>query len=260
MPHSKLQRLDALIIDLDDTIVDSHDWTIAALQSASQRRGLDEQRAHAAIEDYLHRRVVPDAGIYNAILLGCGQSDSGPNIRALHEAMLAYRAEDGTCDAYPGVREALQQLAQRCRLILLADGPPDGQRNKVEGLQLAQFFPGIVYSDLLAGSSARLPDPRGLQEALRLLGCPAERVLLVADNPRRDFAVARGLGLRSCRVFSGPFRGAAYPDEQSRADVECTSLARLPELLHSSDQEIGRRLMDSLPFLRREDQPKTDAG
>ncbi|MCC7479047.1 HAD hydrolase-like protein [bacterium] len=246
---NKLSRVSAIVLDLDNTLFDATQWNIAALRHAGRVRGLSSAAVDRSIDHYLEHHSSFGHDIYNAILLGCMQSDSGANIKALHDAAGQYLGHGHDWDLYPGVRDTLKELGRRYRLALVADGPVDAQRAKVRALDLAQYIRCTVYSDAIDGVRSRRPDPRPFREMRDLLELPSNQILFVGDNPAKDFKTPRFLGFLTCRVFSGPHRGEAYPDAESTADFETTSAARLPELLAVPSLDLAAYA--NLPFLKQ---------
>ncbi len=250
MPESAIARLRALVFDLDDTLFDAQVWQLAALQAGADLRGLNPEASQRVISDYELRQNLLDPSLYNALLQASSQSDSGVNIRALHDAVQSYSGQGHTWLPYPGVVESLLAAGKLYRLVLLCDGRQETQRSKVEALRVEPLFHEVIYSDELDGPRCRRPDPRGLEHcALRLKLDPGS-ILFIADDPVRDFACARLIGMPSCRVFTGPHRRRHYPDRESRADFELTSAARLPELLSKGERHRNTRLRSGLHFLK----------
>lgn len=245
---NKLSRISAIVFDLDDTLFDATAWKVAALEHAARQRGLNASAVERAIEAYLREHGTADAGLYNAVLLACMQHDSGSNIRALHDAASHYSGRERSWELYPGVLEALQELSRRYRLALIADGPVDSQKHKVQALGLSSLMRTVVYSDEIDGVRSRRPDPRPFREMRDRLELPSSQIMFVADHPVRDFKTPRFLGFLTCRVLSGPFRAEAYPDLDAQADYEITTVARLGELMAGPQIDVSQYL--HLPFLK----------
>lgn len=244
-----LAQIEAIVLDLDDTLFDARAWQFAALMHGAQQRGMEGHCVERALNGFLETHAYADPGIFNAVLLGCCQSDNIYNIRALHEAVVAYRGTDQEWDPYPGVREALIELSWKYRLVLLAEGPVEAQKAKVNALGLSRIFESIFYSDEIEGSRSRRPDPRPFQRLREQLMLPASKILFVADNPMKDFKATRTLGIPSCRVFTGPWRNCSSPDPSREADFEVTSLARLPEILSQASLRASRMVQEQMAFL-----------
>jgi putative hydrolase of the HAD superfamily len=236
MVESPLSAIDAIALDLDGTLFAEAEWVIPALEHAAQAIGLDSQYAWELATRYVHDRGAADAGIFNHVLLGCGQSDTALNIRAFAAAANGYKPVRGSLQLLPGAEDALAELAERYRLAVIADGPVACQRGKVEGLGLERFSRDFIYSDEIDGIRSRRPDPRAYNELIRRLRVPAPRILCVADNPLKDFIRARQLGFVTIRVLTGEFAHYEYPSPEHAADFDISSIAQLPELLAQGAQ------------------------
>jgi putative hydrolase of the HAD superfamily len=246
---SKLSRVSAIVFDLDDTLFDVSRWNIAALRFAGRMRGLNGNAVDAAIDAYLEEHGAPDAGIYNEVLLRSLQPDSGGAIRALVQAANRYSGSGDDWELFPGVREAMLDLSRRYRLALIAEGPVEAQKAKVNALGLQRLLRTVVYSDLIDGVRSRLPDPRPFREMRDRLELPSNQILFVADNPATDFETPNYLGFVTCRVLTGVHRVVAAGEALTRPDFELTSVARLPQLMAGPQLDISDYL--HLPFLKQ---------
>jgi putative hydrolase of the HAD superfamily len=189
-----LTRVEAIALDLDDTIFDAGAWSVAAMRRAADQRGMDSACVERAIASFLERHNAHDPAFYHAILLGCSQSDSGINVRALHEAVLTYHGQGQSWETFPGVRDALHSLRAHYKLALIADGPLEVQKAKVAALGIEKFFSHIIYTEELPGQRRR-PDPRPFQLLREQFGLSGRQLLYVGDNPLRDFPRAALSGL-----------------------------------------------------------------
>ncbi len=234
-----LHGIDSIIFDLDDTLYNKCEWTVQALEFAAAKMGLDPHRVWVVSTSYIQQHGSADAGIYNHVLMECGQSDAAYNIRALAAWANQYEPTSSSLSLLPGVQEALQALDRRYRLAVIADGPVACQQAKVRALLLDRLIRTVIYSDAIDGVRSRRPDPRVFQLALRELGTPAAQTLFVGDNPLRDFLEPRAMGITTVRVMSGEYAGYDYPSPEHAADYQITSVARLPQLLADSPQPLA---------------------
>ncbi|QDY82872.1 HAD family hydrolase [Paenibacillus polymyxa] len=99
---------------------------------------------------------------------------------------------------YEETFEILEQLKGQYKLLLLTNGSPDLQQEKLDGVpQLAPFFDHIVIS----GSFGRgKPDPSIFEHALGLLGIEPEQALMVGDKLTTDIQGALAAGVHSVWV------------------------------------------------------------
>lgn len=96
---------------------------------------------------------------------------------------------------YEETFEILDQLKGQYKLLLLTNGSPDLQQEKLDGVpELAPFFDHVVIS----GSFGRgKPDPSIFQHALGLLGIEPGQALMVGDKLTTDIQGALSAGVHS---------------------------------------------------------------
>jgi putative hydrolase of the HAD superfamily len=79
------------------------------------------------------------------------------------------------------------------------------QRRKIAALDLERLVDVVVYAHE-HGDRTGKPDPAGFLHALGALDVPADHSVMVGDDPARDIAAARALGMWTIRVERGPHR------------------------------------------------------
>jgi putative hydrolase of the HAD superfamily len=127
--------------------------------------------------------------------------------------------------AYDDTFAVLDALRGRYRLLLLTNGSPDLQREKLDGVpQLAPYFEHIVISgDFGEGK----PSPRLFRHALDLLGISPDEGVMVGDKLTTDVAGANGVGLTSVWIN----HHGAKADGGIVPRYEIARLSELPPLL-----------------------------
>lgn len=95
---------------------------------------------------------------------------------------------------YEETYEVLQTLKEHYSLLLLTNGSPDLQQEKLDGVpDLVPYFDHIVIS----GSFGRgKPDPAIFRHALQLLNIDASEGLMVGDKLTTDILGANSIGLK----------------------------------------------------------------
>jgi phosphoglycolate phosphatase len=212
----------ALIFDLDGTLIDSK------LDLALAVNATLEQMGRAALP---HEKVYGYVGQGAPMLikkaLGDG-SNEAERKQGLDIFLRYYREHmlDNTV-VYPGVREALEQLAQH-PMAVLTNKPVRFSQEILEGLELTKYF-GYVYG----GNSfeRKKPDPMGVEVLLRDWGLGAREAMMVGDS-EVDIQTARNAGTWACGVTYGlgSERLAECPP-----DLLLDSLAELPACLGDSN-------------------------
>jgi len=211
----KLVGVQALIFDLDGTLIDSK---------------LDLALAVNATLEHLGRRPIEHERIYGYVgngaptlvrrALGEGVTDDQAQgaltffLSYYHDHML-----DNTV-TYPGVREGLEQLAGRS-MAVLTNKPVRFSRAIIDRLGLARYF-RYVYG----GNSfeRKKPDPMGVEALLRDFGVAPREALVVGDS-EVDMQTARNAGTWACGVTYG-LGSARLPDFSP--DLLVDSLTEIP--------------------------------
>jgi 4-nitrophenyl phosphatase len=113
----------------------------------------------------------------------------------------------------------------------MADGLAPGAGTIIAALQAATGCQPVIIGK---------PEPPMFETALRLLGTPAERTLMIGDRLSTDIAGARSVGLRTALVLTG----VTTPDElrasESQPDGVYDDLRALVEAWYSVGQSENR--------------------
>jgi putative hydrolase of the HAD superfamily len=128
---------------------------------------------------------------------------------------------------YPEIDGLLAELRQRgYRLGIVTNGVPDLQREKIAGCGVAHLFDAAVVSGEV---DCGKPERTIFDHICREMGVATAECVMVGDNPARDVAGARSVGMKAVWVR----RGERTRDERHPADLDCSDLsAMLPWLEH----------------------------
>ncbi len=210
-------RPDALVFDLDGTLIDSRrDITTA----------INRMRADLGLPPLALEQVITLVGEGARLLV---ERVLGPGFppdeidRALERYLGVYW--DVCLEAtrpYPGVDVMLADLAARYPLALLSNKGEALSRRILDGLGLTAHFREILGGDSLP---TRKPDPAGLHLLAGRLGVPVEHLLLVGDT-WVDAETARNAGCAFALVEWGFPRPPKLDEVQ--ADLK---VARAEELV-----------------------------
>ncbi len=195
MPAST--RLEAVIFDLDGTLIDS-----APTITATLARLLDEHGCPALTLETV-TRLVGDGGrtlvarAFHAV--GLPVDDAGLDRLARRYAELLAEHPPGPEVLFPGVPEALAGLADRgIALGVCSNKPARAIAGTLESTGLAPFFAVALGGDSLP---ERKPDPAPLLETIRRLGRRPRRSVMVGDS-ENDAMTAQAAGV--------PFVGVSF--------------------------------------------------
>lgn len=192
MSQAPYAGLDAVVFDLDGTLVDSAPDIAAAANVALRHAGLDALPLDAII------RMVGNGSevlIERALTAAAGAAPSTDRVADVHADFLAAYAA-APCVAtrlYPGTRDVLDSLRSAgVKLGICTNKPQDITAQVLDALDLTSLFDAVV-----GGSSAHplKPAPEMLLQALHDLSVSPGRSVMVGDS-RADAGAARAAGVR----------------------------------------------------------------
>ncbi|WP_135257162.1 HAD family hydrolase [Thermus caldilimi] len=243
------------LLDLDDTLLMDHQVSEEVLNHLGQEVGVEglpqevrkkaegffqeapfypwaERIGHSALEALWARYSTPGLEslaewawpFRERVFREALQEIGGPAERAreLAEAFFAERRRYPLFPEVPGFLEALR--AKGSILVLLTNGVPDLQREKLFGAGLGEAFSLVLISGEVGLGK---PDPRLFRMALCAFGVGPEEAVMVGDNPERDVQGALLAGLRAVWVD----RGHRSKDPRYPAHLEVQDLREALALL-----------------------------
>ncbi|WP_341908667.1 phosphoglycolate phosphatase [Polaromonas sp. YR568] len=218
---------DAVIIDLDGTLIDTMgdfvaaiNRMIAALTPAGQSPFLmDAPTVNTMVgkgSEHLIRSVM-------AHLQRCGVRDFTDYDAAFASYQQHYAVVNGRhAEVYPGVQHGLQQMqAAGLRLLCLTNKPQGFARELLALKGLDRFFSQVFGGDSF---ERKKPDPLPLFKSCEFLGSAPARTLMVGDSSN-DAQAARAAGCPVVLVTYGYNHG--QPVKAIDADGFVDSLAEL---------------------------------
>ena len=200
---------DAVIVDLDGTLVDTLGDFVAALAAMLDELGLPVvdrvfvERSIGKGSEHLIRRTLEQVG---------GDPAGYPAAWAAYQRH--YQRLNGMhSTVYPGVEAGLDRLAASgLKLACLTNKPGDFARELLARKELSHHF-GLVFG---GGAFARQkPDPLPILETCRALGSTPARTLVIGDSSN-DAVAARAAGCPVLLVTYGYNHG--QPVREADAD------------------------------------------
>ena len=186
----------AIIFDLDGTLVDSAEDLRAALNKLLAELGL---RPIGADEI---KGMIGD-GVLKLVERALVAADGDPEQKdgLLPRFLEIYQVNPVTLTrCFPGVLETLDVLRRKdFRLAVVTNKPVFATKKILQTLSLAEFFTVIVGGDSLL---QRKPHPAPLLEAVRQLDVDVSQSLMVGDNIH-DVEAAHAAGMRCVAVSYG---------------------------------------------------------
>jgi phosphoglycolate phosphatase len=209
--------LQAAIVDLDGTLVDTLDDFVAALGAMFADFGwppLDRAFVARTVgkgSEHLLRRALAEAGAANDATTDLFDT-------AMARYQQHYREVNGRhARVYPGAAQGLARLeAHGLRLACVTNKPTTFARELLQAVGLAGHFRHVFGGDAFA---RRKPDPLPLLEACAALGSDPRRTLMVGDS-RNDAQAARAAGCPVVLVSYGYNHGEPVRDVDADAYVD----------------------------------------
>ena len=213
----------ALLVDLDDTILDAHRnpdeaWVGVCREFAGRLGAASPEALHEAIlesRDWVwgypgrsRRARLNMTGTRREIVrraLGRLGIPYSPEAEDMADRFTAL--SDEAIRPFPGVTDTLRRLRNdgiRLALLSNGDGPP--QRSKIERFALESFFDHIqIEGEFGVGK----PDERAFRNALAALGVEPAEAWMVGDNLEADVRGAQQVGVHAIWVDPD---GAGVPE------------------------------------------------
>lgn len=211
--------IDAVVFDLDGTLVDSCADIAAAANYALERHGF------ATHEESAIASFVGD-GARTLILRAAGIGEEHPLVPALVETFISHYAAHATARTtmMPGAREALLALAA-FPLAVLTNKPQGPTLALLDHLGLSGLFVTIIAGGMLTRLK---PDPLPLIHVAAQLALPVGRLTIVGDGPQ-DIECGKRAGATTIGIRGG----IAAPERlvASNPDYLLDSLFELPALI-----------------------------
>ncbi len=223
---------DAIVWDLDGTLVDSAPDLATALNSVLDMRGFMPHPVEAV-------RAMIGNGIPVMVKRGFNAVGARPDAEQLERLILLVKQEYSTCltqrsRPYPGIVKALEQ----CRALDIPMGvctnKPETHASAIlDGLGLIDYFASVIGGD---STAALKPDPLPLMTCLNELGADPARSLMIGDSAV-DVGVARAAGLAIGLV---PWGYTSTPVEKLGADFILRDPQDLLTILHQGPDAISQ--------------------
>ena len=219
-PGQVMMRREAVLFDLDDTLVDfqySRRHGLRAVQELlpglapvplEELELVHDEELHANFLRTLGGGLSDDEARIQRIGGVCRRYGLEPDEKTVAEAAVAYaREEQSNMRLVPGVSDLLHALRDRVKIGVITNGPSTQQRDK---LRCCDIDPGDL--DVLAISEevgTTKPDPVIFRHALADLGVSPGRVTMIGDSWENDVLPALGSGMAA--VWLNRYRRAC-PD------------------------------------------------
>ena len=171
-----LNGIEAVVFDLDDTLYSEKDYVRSGFMAAAPDHF-----------DELWQAFSEGKPAFDAVL---------PERK--EQALAIYRNHKPNIELYPDVWDMLLHIRMSGRKLgIITDGRPEGQRAKIEALNLTELVDEIIITDELGGAEFRKPCDKAFHVMQEKLAVPFESMVYIGDNIKKDFIAPEKLGMRS---------------------------------------------------------------
>lgn len=229
----------AVVFDLDDTLWDvnpvirhaekvhyqwlnNHAPLLTARFTPRELKGyrISLSRRHPELQHFVSRSRM--RATHECLLLS-GYSEA--QARELGEkAFTAFWQARNRVEPFPYAMEALEGLKREYQIGALSNGNAD--------IFQTPFGEWFDFAFSAEGLSVAKPDARAFQAVLDHLGCRADEIAFVGDNPEHDIEGAAAMGMKTIWVQVKPWPNLKQP---VACDVKVDSLHQL----HQAVKDLG---------------------
>lgn len=193
----------AYLFDIDDTLYLERDYVHSGFMAVGNALGKPEfgQKCWSLFESGVRGNTFD--------LAKQAFSDVDIEVSKLVEIYRLHVPKISLCE---DAREFLFNL--RARTGVISDGPIHSQRAKFRALGLLPWIECPIFTQ---ETCAPKPAPAAFQLAAMTLDTPYDQCVYIADNPKKDFAGAKILGMHTIRIRRPQ---SLHFAENSEADVD----------------------------------------
>lgn len=188
-------KLEAVLFDLDGTLVDTADEFVVVVQDLRAEHGLQPM-------DAARIRASVSSGARALVTLALGLKEDAPEFESKRLRLLELYTEVlGTvAKPYPGIENLLESLQQRGIAWGICTNKPSAfTLPLLERLNILPAPGSVVCSDDV---TERKPHPESLYLNCRQLSCTPSSAIYVGDH-RRDIAAGRSAGMFTIAALYG---------------------------------------------------------
>ncbi len=193
-------KVDAVVFDLDGTLIDTLDIYCRILNIALERLGFQPVAREIVVDaaregDFEWSRVLPGG-------LGSKMDDTVAQVREIIEGLYK-KALHEEAELIPGASEILKKIsAMGLKMALVTSTPWEYLQIKLKPLRkagVADLFDVVITSDDVL---RKKPAPEPLITCGKRLGVPMERAVYVGDS-RVDIRAGKAAGMQTAGVLTG---------------------------------------------------------
>ena len=217
----------AVLFDLDNTLIDfskmkklSSEAAISAMIESGLP--LEEKEAMEKLYKMYGKHGMENQNIFETFL---EEVMGNIDYKILANAVVAYRrVKDGHLVTYPHVNSTLIKLKEAgLKLGIVSDAPRMQAWLRLASLNLTDFFDVVVTLD---DTGHLKPSEMPFKQAIKKLSVGAKEILFVGDNPERDIAGAKKVGMKTALAKYGQ-----YVEGGEKADFDLKSIGDIVKIV-----------------------------
>ncbi len=224
-----LKGIKAYIFDLDYTLYNEMQFFDSGMKDVSEYVSEKYNISAKEVYDFCIGSVKKEGRgkTYNRL---CEEYDLDEDPMKLVEV---YRATRPKLYLYEEAEEVLKVLKKEGKLIgVITDGNAKVQEAKVELLGLFDIIDALVLPDALVidgETHFTKPNPVVYEACLEKLGVKPEEAVYIGDNPAKDFAGAKKIGMKTIQIVrdEGLFMRKDAPSKEYEADIKIKDLREI---------------------------------
>lgn len=203
----------AVVFDLDDTLISEKEYIRSGFRQVSkkiaEKNNLDKDYVYKIMYDTFNE---DSKNVFNRVLDKLNIQYEKEDIK---ELINYYRGHMPDIKLYDDAKYILDTLkAKGIKLGMITDGYKITQRNKLEALNIGDYFEHIVVTDEL-GREFWKPHQKPYEIIKEKLGLEYENMVYVGDNVSKDFVTANKLGMNTIFINreEGIYKELKYSNE-----------------------------------------------
>jgi putative hydrolase of the HAD superfamily len=199
-----IERIDTLIFDLDNTLIDRNAAMRLSLHDWLSTQGYNGLQLETALNDCMQ---YDNWGYTNrqhlcTWLLKHYANKQNTDVTPEQLQHMLHVNNSLNVQPNPQVQALLQTLGSQYQLVLATNGGSHTQRAKIQQAQLERFFqPEAIF--VSGEMEFEKPDPVYFKKIISELQLDVTKAMVIGDNPHNDIQAANACGLYTCWVSHG---------------------------------------------------------
>lgn len=220
----------AVVFDLDDTLISEKEYIKSGFKQVANKIAKENNLDEKSIYELMMHTFGEDSNkVFNRVLDKLGIQYE---IEYIKELINYYRNHMPNIKIYNDAKYILDVLKNKgIKLGMITDGYKITQRNKLEALNISDYFEYIVITDEL-GREFWKPHQRPYEIIKEKLEIEYKDIVYVGDNVSKDFITAKKLGINTIFINreEGIYNNLIYSNEYN-AKYTIKSLNEIEKIL-----------------------------